>query len=371
MDRLSSGPPQHLLASPHFPQLIHVHKQTIHVRRIQILNLRLAIIVPIYAILFYLILMLPQYWSSPSSPPLPSLLLLLLMICVRSYFDAAINLVEGYCIFAFYKMLQLNVGGPSGTIQMIQTSEHTAPCYATCQQKCPRQCNSLIHFLLVQFMTLRPLMFLFIAILEEHPERWDKLIRLLTALCIISLILAMIALLRVYHVLGEHAMRLRPTVKVLFVKGIVFILVVQELIIASFQKTGIFQTHGEDLEHRLVSTSSFPSTRLDLFSLLCSSDTVEFDHYRQYYALAGLCEMLLLTFTLKPVFAINMEEDEDHKSDKSASNLTQDAPDYTPVVDESFSSFVCAVFSVWTIVFSDEHDNQKSTQTVAVEIPNV
>jgi hypothetical protein len=165
--------------------------------------------------------------------------------------------VEGYCIFAFYKMLQLNVGGPSGTIQMLQTSEHTAPCYATCQQKCPKQCNTVIHVLLLQFMTLRPLMFLFIAILEENPEKWDKLIRLLTALCIISLILAMLALLRAYHVLGEHALRLRPTVKVLFVKGIVFILVVQELIIASYQKTGIFQTSGEDLEQRFVNQTLF------------------------------------------------------------------------------------------------------------------
>jgi hypothetical protein len=81
--------------------------------------------------------------------------------------------------------------------------------------------------------------------------------------------------------------------------------------------------------------------------------------------------MFVLTFTLKPVFAINVEEDEDHKSDKSANNLTQDAPDYTPVVDESFASFVCAVFSAWTIVFSDEHDNQRSTATIAVEIPSV
>jgi uncharacterized membrane protein YidH (DUF202 family) len=227
-------------------QLIHVHKQTIHVRRIQILNLRLAIIVPLYAMLFFLILMLPQFWS---------------------FFDAAINLVEGYCIFAFYKMLQLNAGGPDGVIQMIQTSEHTAPCYATCQQKCPKQCNSTIHYLLVQFMTLRPLMFFFIAILEENPHRWENLIRLLTILCIISLVAAMLALLRAYHVLSEHANRLRPTIKVLFVKGIVLVLVIQQLVIASYQKTGIFQTQGEDLEERYdllfllthLSLSSSPS----------------------------------------------------------------------------------------------------------------
>jgi uncharacterized membrane protein YidH (DUF202 family) len=231
-----------------------------------------------------------------------------------------INLVEGYCIFAFYKMLQLNAGGPTGVIQMIQTSEHTSPCYATCQQKSPKQCNSVIHYLLVQFMTLRPLMFLFIAILEENPQKWEKLIRLLTILCIISLIAAMLALLRAYHVLSEHAVRLRPTIKVLFVKGIVFVLVVQELIIASYQKTGIFQTQGEDLEETY---DSFFFTLIILSPISSNRNTVKFDRYRQYYALAGLCEIILLAFTLKPVFAINMEEDEDHKSDKSSTNLSK------------------------------------------------
>lgn len=181
-------------------------------------------------------------------PLLPHPLPLISPHLLRSYFDAVINLVEGYCIFAFYKMLQLNAGGPEGVIQMIQTSQQTAPCYATCQRQYPTQCHSVIHLLLVQFMTLRPLMFLFIAILEQNPEKWEPLIRLLTILCIISLIVAMLALLRAYYILSEHAIRLRPTIKVLFVKGIVFILVVQELIIASYQKTGIFQTEGETLE---------------------------------------------------------------------------------------------------------------------------
>lgn len=145
-------------------------------------------------------------------------------------------------------MLQLNACGPEGTIAMIKSSEHTAPCYGSCQKGCPKQCYSIIHILLYQFMTLRPLMFLFIAILEKNPEKFDKLIRLLTALCIISLILAMLALLRIYHILADHAGRLKPTVKVLFVKGIVFMLVIQELVISSYQKTGIFQGKGEDLE---------------------------------------------------------------------------------------------------------------------------
>lgn len=79
-----------------------------------------------------------------------------------------------------------------------------------------------------------------------------------------------------------------------------------------------------------------------------------------------------------------MNEDDDHLSDKSSSSLSkitflihsssllldvvQDAPDYTPTVNETYSSFVCAVFSVWTIIFSDEHDNHKTT--LEVEIPN-
>ena len=145
-------------------------------------------------------------------------------------------------------MLQLNACGPEGTIEQIQSSIHTRPCYGPCQKGCPKGCFWTIHILIYQFMTLRPLMFLFIAILEENPTKFESLIRLLTALCIISLIVAMLALLRAYHILADHAHRLNPTGKVLFVKGIVFILVIQEIIISSYQHTGIFQGHGQDLE---------------------------------------------------------------------------------------------------------------------------
>lgn len=188
------------------------------------LNSRLAIIVPGYAFLFFCILLFPEYWE---------------------FFEAGISFIEGYCIFCFYKMLKFHVGSKEATVQYIEQSNYTQPCCYSCQKKSPHCCYGFIDIALTQFCTVRPALFLLAAIIGLKGE--SSILAVLEILTIISLIVAMICLLRVYNFLIQHTTILAPTQKVLFIKGIIILLVIQNMLVASQQKTGIFD-NGEHME---------------------------------------------------------------------------------------------------------------------------
>jgi hypothetical protein len=154
--------------------------------------------------------------------------------------------VEGYCIYAYYKMLIVFVGGRGGAVPLIESSPHTEPCCKCCMHRHPTKCYSAMDLMILQFMTVRPLLFLGVAIVEVTSEN-HALIQLLSALGTISLIIGMLALLRGYHILAEHTEPLFPTKKVLFIKGIVLIMIIQNMVINSYQHTGLFQAGKESL----------------------------------------------------------------------------------------------------------------------------
>lgn len=159
--------------------------------------------------------------------------------------------MEGYCIYAYYRMLIVYLGGKQRVVPLIKNSTHTQPCYQCCQQGHPVTCFYALDYLILQFMAIRPLFFLAVAIIEETTHN-ARAVRVFTAAGSLSLIFGMLALLRAYHLLAEHTAPLFPTKKVLFIKGIVFVMIVQNLVVHSYQRTGLFQGDGKDLEEMYV-----------------------------------------------------------------------------------------------------------------------
>jgi hypothetical protein len=207
-----------------------LYSQYIHTninRNVRILNCRLALIVPVYGLLFLGILIIPHIWD---------------------FFEVGISFVEGYCIYCFYKMLSFRVGNKADIVDLIQESDYTRPCCASCQKKSPRCCYSAIEILLIQFFTLRPFLFLMIAFIELGDDPSEQLLQLLTILTVVSLVVAMIGLLRSYNFMVEKTRALLPAQKVLFIKAIILLMVIQNLVISSQQETGIFAKHGHDQE---------------------------------------------------------------------------------------------------------------------------
>lgn len=171
-----------------------------------------------YGLLFVGILIVPEYWN---------------------FFEVGISFFEAYCIYCFYKMLKFHIGNKQDVVAIIQESDYTGPCCTSCQKNTPNCCYKVVEGCLVQFFTLRPLLFLFLAILERSSYD-GPLLQLLTVSTVISLIVAMISLLRAYNYMIDRTVSLMPTQKVLFIKGIILIMVIQNLVVTSQQETGLF-----------------------------------------------------------------------------------------------------------------------------------
>lgn len=148
-------------------------------------------------------------------------------------------------------MLAFRVGSRSEVVELIQSSDYTRPCCASCQKKTPKCCYSVIEMLLIQFFTLRPFFFLLIALIEEAGHH-GPIVKILTISTTISLIVAMIGLLRAYNFMSQHTKALLPAQKVLFIKAIILLMVIQNLIVSSQQETGMFAKSGHDQEEELV-----------------------------------------------------------------------------------------------------------------------
>ena len=148
-------------------------------------------------------------------------------------------------------MLIVFVGGKDRTILLIENSEHTQPCCKVCQQKHPVATFHTIDYSIYQFMTVRPILFVVVAVAEEVTPSL-VMVKVMTLMGSLSLIIGMIALIRAYHILAEHTAPLFPTKKVLFIKGIVLLVILQNVVVSSYQRTGLFQERGVNLEHTYV-----------------------------------------------------------------------------------------------------------------------
>jgi uncharacterized membrane protein YidH (DUF202 family) len=87
-----------------------------------------------------------------------------------------------------------------------------------------------------------------IAFIELAEDPNHQLLQLLTILTVISLVVAMIGLLRSYNFMVERTKALLPAQKVLFIKAIILLMVIQNLVISSQQETGVFAKSGHDQE---------------------------------------------------------------------------------------------------------------------------
>lgn len=145
-------------------------------------------------------------------------------------------------------MLAFRVGSRTEVVELIKESDYTRPCCASCQKKTPNCCYSVIEMLLIQFFTLRPFLFLLIAFIEEAGHH-GPIIQVLSISTTISLIIAMIGLLRSYNFMSGHTKGLLPAQKVLFIKAIILLMVIQNLVVSSQQETGVFaKGHGNQEE---------------------------------------------------------------------------------------------------------------------------
>ena len=198
-------------------------KKVLVLPRIQILIIRLAGIVPMFSIIA-----LFAYIFPPS-------------IFVLEAFEA---LVEGYCIYCFFKAMMLFIASEDLVINYIRSyqAERIDAANVLCfcfhfyikdiQTSNPKLYLSIIRNMLFQFFAFRPIIVLLAGIFHYIT---DATINPGTVICviiyIISLIAAMMCLLRFYHIVSKHITPMNAVVKILFVKAIILVIIIQNLIV--------------------------------------------------------------------------------------------------------------------------------------------
>lgn len=153
---------------------------------------------------------------------------------------------QGYAIYCYFALVVVYCGGKEAVYDLIKSSHHTKPCYASCQQNTPQQCFQAINALLIQFMFVRPIFVLMHGVVHDHD-----LGQVFRFLSVLSLIVGMLGLLRIYHILAEHAKEMDATGKIVFIKVLILCLAIEDLIINAVFASGALEhakTYGDYTE---------------------------------------------------------------------------------------------------------------------------
>ena len=257
----------------------------------KILSLRMALLVPLFSIISII------SYANPGSIP------------IMEFFEA---LIEGYCILSFYKMLFITLPTVTGksTLSIYKDTPHSG-IFDKCHKENTECCKNTVTILLYQFFLIRPILVLLAGIGEMHHN--EEMYKAFTALQIISLVSAMIALLRSYHITIDYcAPEFNLTRKVIFIKGIIIIFAIQNIIV-----NNNFGGNDSSIEYR-----------------------------RRILAFIVSGELLVLSFFFSPIFII--------KARPISANDNDSKTPINSVVSNNgtIKDFFLTVFSFHTLIFS-------------------
>lgn len=199
-------------------QLIIDHKARITNPDVEILNLRMAGLLPLYSMLYFVGIFFPDDWE---------------------FLEFGVSFVEGYCIYCFFVMIAHEVGSLEELKKCIVNADVAAPCFYGCQKNTPLGCFLVMRIMLMQFFMLRPLMFLVIAVLEEL-RMMHEFVVFLGVMVLLSIIVAMITLIRAYNIFNKSMAHLKLAKKILFIKFVIFIVLIGNNVVHKYQNSGYF-----------------------------------------------------------------------------------------------------------------------------------
>lgn len=198
-----------------YHRLIRSHYKKFVDYQLQILTLRVATVIPLFAVLEYVTIIWPEYFP---------------------IFETVESFVEAYCIYCYFALLVMYCGGKERVMMLMRETE--AGGCQSCTRDTPDCCYETINLLLLQFVVVRPILNLLYALTEMNGKENVTLRTLMT----ISLVIAMIGLLRIYKILRPHTQAMDATSKVLVIKALILLLVLQDLAVQSLYSAGVFNT---------------------------------------------------------------------------------------------------------------------------------
>eukprot|EP01036_Dinobryon_divergens_P026833 gene26833-35525_t len=282
--------------------------------RLQILSIRCALCLPLYALCLYLSLFSPQLFF---------------------VFEVVITLLEGYFIYCFFALLVTNLGGPTGTISKLQSC-------------CPSDAVDFYHrserviFLTVPIRTLLSIGSAITTAMADTRKK-DTLVvaisLLLSASSAILLLYAVSCLVNLYERLYDSCRNVNGVSKLFLLKFSVTLIVVQELLQQGLTESSAAVTPFQDDDQYSVA-----------------------DKMQLAYCLIVLVELALLSLWSYLTFRLPISSPEGDNLTFSHSTVSSHTPNSSVDCDstgideqnkpESFGRFFCCILQLLD-VFND------------------
>ena len=179
------------------------------------LNLRVALLIPLYAVLVFTESFFINYIFA---------------------FDVIIAVIDGYCMICFIRMILLFIGNKQYIFACIQFNPRKFTLFDRWSRADPAGFFSFCHMWLVQFIIMRPIAILVQAAMHSNIFQLHNVANksLLVASIIIqftSTVCGMFGLVRITLSLQDSMIQcLQPLLKLTFLKTIILLLVVQDIL---------------------------------------------------------------------------------------------------------------------------------------------
>ena len=257
--------------------------------RLAVLNVRIALLVPGFAICYLMALIYPRTYL---------------------YMQLPEAFIQAYSVFCFFALFILYVGGPDKCIEVFKSSKRTWPdcLFKNSINANPRSFYQFVYWSLLQFIAIRPLVVV-AQVVTGYLGLWmiSDAISVITSLMVAW---AIVVLLKLFHILYDHCHGLNAMTKVTVIKGIIGLVLGEGFIEQVLFAFGVIQP-----------TATRRSVRL--------------------YCFAVLAELLIISVVLERVFSSEIKVEKAVNPDFQPHIVINERTDGVHVIH--FCEYVAAV----------------------------
>lgn len=196
--------------------------------RLVVLNSRVALHLPIYAVLIYISLLAPEAFHA---------------------IDIFISIYEAYSFYAFFTLIVTNLGGPTNAVELFKGPDQLACCNSICTSDRTKFYNKTRHALF-HFLFTRVFIVTAAAIAHySHTSAGDTLSTILRLVSAVILFYCLVHIVLFYEAVYNHCTNLFGIVKMFLLKFSVGLIVIQGIIKDFMVQADYDPTQYDDMDY--------------------------------------------------------------------------------------------------------------------------
>lgn len=282
--------------------------------RAAVLSVRAAGVIPGFALCYWLSLFIPYIYAAMQIPE---------------------ALLQAYCVVCFFSLIAYYVGGPQHCVAAFAISTNTQPsCIFGCMNKQPQRCYAHAYLAIWQFMFVRPVVT--VAMCVAFYMNQNDLSLVISFLTSVQAAWGVGGLVKFYHVLYDYCKGLNMTKKIVAIKTIIGLILLQ-----GFLEEVLFYFGFIDVKGGIQAFSAE-------------------DNAIRAYCFAVLAELVLFCIWVECVFSYNINT---HKGKNFKQTLTNN--DYHASRDNAVSTDIQTNTLTDCLTADEESESIDSPTTTA------